>query len=178
MSNAPIRFIITSFEDCWTNVKKSLTSIGRSLVLIILLGRFPALARRSYSVYSSPFSSPKGWLLINRLLGSLSPTISRLSILVSFSSVAFLGTTLASLIVVFSLSSSCARYSKESRLETGSIYFSLINIGPSALSLNYIRAPPLLVLISKPILLSSMPRTSNYSREETNRSRTLISLSF
>jgi hypothetical protein len=148
------------------------------LVLITLLGRFPALAQRSYLIYSSPFNGLKGWLLINRLLGSLSSTVSQLSTLISFSLVAFLGTILASLIIVSSPSSSYTRYSKESRLGIGSIYFSLINIGPSTSSSNYIRAPLLLVLISKPILLSSMPKVSNYFCEETDRSKTLISLSF
>jgi hypothetical protein len=178
MSSAPIRFVIASFKDRWTNVRKSLTLIRRSLVLTTLSGRFPALARRSYSACSSPSDGPKGWSLINRLSGSLPSTVLRLPTLASFSLVAFSGTTLASLTVVSSPSSSYARHGKESRLGTGFIYFSLINMGPSASSSNRTRAPPLPVLISKPILLSSMPRASNYSREGTDRSKTLISLSF
>jgi hypothetical protein len=144
----------------------------------MLLGRFPALARRSYLIYSSPSSGLKGWLLINRLLGSLPPSALRLSTLISFSLVAFLETTLALLIIVSFLFSSYTRYNKESRLRTGCICFSLINIGPSASLLNYIRAPPLSVLISKLILLSSMPRVSNYSYKGIDKSKTLISLSF
>jgi hypothetical protein len=82
------------------------------------------------------------------------------------------------LIVVSSLFSSYAKHSKESGLGIGSIYFILINMGPSASLLNRTRAPPLLVLTSKLILLSSMPRVSNYSRKGTDRSKTFISLSF
>jgi hypothetical protein len=83
------------------------------------------------------------------------------------------------LLIIVSFSSlSYIKYSKESRLEIGFIYFSLINIGLFALLLNYIRAPPLLVLISNLILLSSMPRVFNYSCKEINKSKILISLSF
>jgi hypothetical protein len=91
---------------------------------------------------------------------------------------AFLETTLILLIIVSFSSFFYTKYNKESRLGIGFIYFSLINIDSSILLLNYIRASLLLVLISKPILLSSLPRVFNYSYKETDKFKILISLFF
>ena len=92
----------------------------------------------------------------------------------SFSLVISLRTSLTSPVVFLALSSSYARPSKESGLRAGSINSSFINIDSFGLLLNYIRAPPFLLLISNPILLSSKPRTSTSSYKGIYRSETLI----
>ena len=92
----------------------------------------------------------------------------------SSSLVISLETSLILLAVFLALSSSYTRPSKESGLKAGSINSSFINIGSFGLLLNYKRAPPFLLLISNPILLSSKPRTSTSSYKGTYRLETLI----
>jgi hypothetical protein len=79
-----------------------------------------------------------------------------------------------SLVVFSALSSSYTRPNKEFSLGVGSINSSFINIGSFSLSLNRKRAPPFLLLISNPILLSSKPRISTSSYKGIYRSETLI----
>jgi hypothetical protein len=93
---------------------------------------------------------------------------------VSSSLVISLGTSLTSSVVFSALSSFYARPSKESGLGAGSINSSFINIGSSGSLLNYRRAPPFLLLISNPILLSSKSRTSTSSCKGIYRLETLI----
>ena len=83
-----------------------------------------------------------------------------------------------SLVIFLALSSFYIRPSKESSLRAGFINSSFINTGFFSLLLNYIRAPPFLLLISNPILLSFKPRISTSSYKDIYKLKTLICFYF
>ena len=83
-----------------------------------------------------------------------------------------------SLVIFLALSSFYTKPNKESGLRVGSINFSFINTSFSSLLLNYKRAPPFLLLISNPILLSFKPRISTSSYKDIYKLKTLICFYF
>jgi hypothetical protein len=92
----------------------------------------------------------------------------------SSSLVISLRTSLISLIIFLALSSFYTRPNKESGLRAGFINSTFINIGFFKALLNYIRAPPFLLLINNPILLSFKPKTFTSSYKGIYRLKTLI----